>query len=69
MVKQIKLFKISILKLKNQIGLTILGPSGCGKSTLLRLIAGLEKPNLGQITIDGTVVSTEKFVVPPEKRK
>ena len=47
----------------------ILGPSGCGKSTLLRLIAGLEKPNLGQITIDGTVVSTEKFVVPPEKRK
>ena len=47
----------------------ILGPSGCGKSTLLRLIAGLEKPNLGQIAIDGTVVSTEKFVVPPEKRK
>ena len=47
----------------------ILGPSGCGKSTLLRLIAGLEKPNMGQITIDGTVVSTEKLIVPPEKRK
>ena len=47
----------------------ILGPSGCGKSTLLRLIAGLEKPNLGQIFIDGTVVSTEKFIEPPEKRK
>ena len=25
------------------------GPSGCGKSTLLRLIAGLEKPDAGQI--------------------
>ena len=47
----------------------ILGPSGCGKSTLLRLIAGLEKPNLGQIVIDGKVVSTEKFIEPPEKRK
>ena len=48
---------------------TVIGPNGCGKSTLLRLIAGLEKPNLGQIFIDGTVVSTEKFIEPPEKRK
>ncbi|MGL5793551.1 MAG: ABC transporter ATP-binding protein, partial [Waterburya sp.] len=31
--------------------LTLLGPSGCGKSTLLRLIAGLEPPTKGQITI------------------
>ena len=31
----------------------ILGQSGCGKSTLLRLIAGLEKPTVGEITIDG----------------
>ena len=57
------------LEIEKSDSVAILGPSGCGKSTLLRLIAGLEKPNLGQITIDGTVVSTEKFVVPPEKRK
>ena len=57
------------LEIEKSDRVAILGPSGCGKSTLLRLIAGLEKPNLGQITIDGTVVSTEKFVVPPEKRK
>jgi NitT/TauT family transport system ATP-binding protein len=34
----------------------MLGPSGCGKSTLLRMIAGLEKPSRGQITIDGRLV-------------
>ena len=57
------------LEIQKSDRVAILGPSGCGKSTLLRLIAGLEKPNLGQIIIDGTVVSTEKFIVPPEKRK
>ena len=57
------------LEIEKSDRVAILGPSGCGKSTLLRLIAGLEKPNLGQIVIDGTVVSTEKFIVPPEKRK
>ncbi len=32
---------------------SLLGPSGCGKTTLLRLIAGFEKPDRGQIEIDG----------------
>jgi ABC-type sugar transport system ATPase subunit len=33
------------------------GPSGCGKSTLLRMIAGLDEPTSGRISIDGAVVN------------
>src|ERR1700745_1795736 len=43
---------------------SLLGPSGSGKSTLLRIVAGLEIPDTGTITIDGRDVSQ----VIPQKR-
>jgi multiple sugar transport system ATP-binding protein len=44
--------------------LVIVGPSGCGKTTTLRLIAGLEEPTAGTISIDGKDLAR----VPPKDR-
>jgi iron(III) transport system ATP-binding protein len=46
----------------------ILGPSGSGKTTLLRLIAGLERPDAGEIRMDGQVISTPRRMIPPHMR-
>jgi len=46
----------------------IVGESGSGKSTLLRLIAGLEKPSEGKISINGTCVSGPTEIVSPQNR-
>ena len=47
---------------------TLLGPSGCGKSTTLRCIAGLERPEGGEISIDNTRVVSSTFSLPPNER-
>jgi len=48
----------------------ILGPSGCGKSTLLNIIAGLEKPDSGEIWFDKNLIcSREKKIYTTPKMR
>lgn len=49
--------------------LALLGPSGAGKTTLMRLIAGLERPDGGEIYLDGTLASDRQWQLEPWKRK
>jgi spermidine/putrescine transport system ATP-binding protein len=44
--------------------LTIVGPSGSGKTTLLRMLAGMEQPSEGNITLRGELIND----VPPNRR-
>ena len=48
----------------------LLGPSGCGKTTTLRCVAGLEKPDAGELEIAGVLASSpaRRIHTPTEKR-
>ena len=48
----------------------LLGPSGCGKTTTLRCVAGLERPDNGEIEIAGELVNSaaRRIYVPTERR-
>lgn len=58
------------MEIEDRAFITLLGPSGCGKTTTLRMIAGLETPTEGEITIDGVTVfdSAKGINLPPDKR-
>ena len=59
------------LVIENNAFVTLLGPSGCGKTTTLRMIAGLETPTSGRITIGDQVVFDSELGIniPANKRK
>lgn len=46
----------------------LMGPSGAGKTTLLRLIAGLERPDAGEISCGGVLCANGRTWVPPWRR-
>lgn len=45
------------LKIEDREFIVLLGPSGCGKTTTMRMIAGLETPSEGDITVNGKRVN------------
>lgn len=63
-------FRLSV-DFEQEKGITgILGPSGCGKSMTLKCIAGIEKPDQGQIVLNGRVLfdSEKKINLKPQER-
>ncbi len=56
------------LDVKDGETLVITGASGTGKTTLLRLIAGLEQPDAGDISLNGVLVSSPEYRLAPHLR-
>lgn len=48
--------------------LVLIGPSGCGKTTLLRIIAGLEVPEAGTVTLNGQSLPVDEVGLRPYRR-
>jgi len=48
---------------------SVIGPSGCGKSTMFNILAGLERPDSGEVRVDDKVVTgqTKSFAYMPQK--
>ncbi|WP_390623705.1 ABC transporter ATP-binding protein [Telmatocola sphagniphila] len=55
--EEIQVLKKLTLEVARGEFLALMGPSGSGKTTLLNLIAGLDQPTGGSITVDGEVIS------------
>jgi iron(III) transport system ATP-binding protein len=67
---QVEALRAIDLEVREREFCVLLGPSGCGKTTTLRCVAGLEKPDSGEIEIGAALVNSPSkgLYVPSEKR-
>ncbi|TDF98041.1 ABC transporter ATP-binding protein [Paenibacillus piri] len=67
---QVKALHPTDLRIRQGRFTTLLGPSGCGKTTLLRMIAGLETPDRGEISVgDERIFSSARSIDKPAHRR
>lgn len=57
----LEVLKDMIINIENFNSIAIIGPSGCGKSTLLRLLAGIELPNSGSISLNDLTIKKSEI--------